>query len=46
MVALILADAALERFGGDTVEELRRRYSDWQRQAETRYARPRRAGTA
>jgi len=46
MVALILADAALERFGGDTVEELRRRYSDWQRQSGARYARPRRSGTA
>jgi len=45
MVALVLADAVLERFGGDTVDELRRRYSDWQRQAEQQYARLRRSGT-
>ncbi|MGE5199963.1 MAG: chorismate synthase, partial [Rhodospirillaceae bacterium] len=39
MVALVLADAVLERFGGDSVDELRRRYADWQRQIEARYAR-------
>jgi chorismate synthase len=39
MVALVLADAVLERFGGDSIEELRRRYADWQRQIEARYAR-------
>jgi chorismate synthase len=41
MVALVLADAVLERFGGDSVDELRRRYADWQRRVEERYARPR-----
>jgi chorismate synthase len=46
MVALILADAFLERFGGDSVEELRRRYADWQRRAEDRVARPRTSGTS
>ena len=45
MVALVLADAVLERFGGDSVEELRRRYADSQRQLEDRFARPRGSGT-
>lgn len=46
MVALVLADAVLERFGGDSVEELCHRYADWQRQVEQRYARPREPGTS
>jgi len=46
MVAFVLADAVLERFGGDSVDELRRRYADWQRRAEKRYARPRESGTS
>jgi chorismate synthase len=46
MVALVLADALLERFGGDSVDELCRRYADWQRQVEQRYARPREPGTS
>jgi hypothetical protein len=46
MVALVMADAVLERFGGDSVDELCRRYADWQRQAEQRYARPRESGTS
>jgi chorismate synthase len=29
MVALVLADAALEKFGGDSVEETRRNYSGY-----------------
>ena len=41
MVALVLADAVLERFGGDTVAELRGRSADWRRQVEERFARPR-----
>ena len=40
MVAIVLADALLERFGGDSVSELRGRYADWQRQVGIRYARP------
>jgi chorismate synthase len=46
MVAIVLADAFLERFGGDAVDEVRRRYADWQRQAEERFARPREPRTA
>ena len=41
MVALVLADAVLERFGGDAIDELRRRYADWQCQIRERFARPR-----
>jgi chorismate synthase len=41
MVALVLADAVLERFGGDAIDELRRRYADWQCQVRERFARPR-----
>ncbi|WP_235609134.1 chorismate synthase, partial [Frankia casuarinae] len=29
MVALVLADAALEKFGGDSVEETRRNYEGY-----------------
>jgi chorismate synthase len=46
MVALVLADAFLERFGGDSIDEVRRRYADWQRQVEERFARPRESGTS
>jgi chorismate synthase len=42
MVALVLADACLERFGGDSVDELRHRYAEWQRQIDERFTRPRR----
>jgi chorismate synthase len=45
MVALVLADAFLERFGGDSIDEVRRRYGDWQREVEARFARPRKPGT-
>jgi chorismate synthase len=41
MVALVLADAFLERFGGDSVDEVRHRYAEWQRQVEERFTRPR-----
>jgi chorismate synthase len=37
MVALVLADAFLERFGGDSVDEVRHRYAEWQRQVEERF---------
>ena len=46
MVALVLADALLERFGGDSVDELRRRFADWQCRVEERYARPRESETS
>jgi chorismate synthase len=40
MVALVLADALIERFGGDSVDDLRRRHADWQRHLEARFAKP------
>ena len=46
MVAIVLADAFLERFGGDTVDELKHRYAEWQRQVEVRFTRPRESGTS
>ena len=45
MVALVLADAFLERFGGDSIDDVRRRYADWQRDVEARFAGPRKPGT-
>jgi chorismate synthase len=38
MVALVLADALLDRFGGDTVEDLRRHYAMWQNTVVARFA--------
>jgi chorismate synthase len=38
MVALVLADACLERFGGDAMEDVRGRYAEWQRQVRQRFA--------
>ena len=38
MLALVLADAVIDRFGGDSIDELRRRHADWQRQVRDRYA--------
>jgi chorismate synthase len=38
MVALVLADALLERFGGDTVDDVRRQYATWQRVVVERFA--------
>lgn len=32
MVALVLADALLDRFGGDSVADLRRRHAEWRRE--------------
>jgi chorismate synthase len=46
MVAFVLADALLERFGGDSIDEVRRRNADWQRLVEERLARPRESGTS
>ena len=46
MVALVLADAFLERFGGDSIDEVRGRYEDWQRKVGERFARPRESGTS
>jgi len=46
MVALVLADAVLERFGGDSVDELRRRHADWKRQVGERFAHPRKTGAS
>jgi hypothetical protein len=38
MVALVLADAALEKFGGDSVEETRRNYEAYLKAAATTVA--------
>ena len=45
MVALVLADAFLERFGGDSIDDVRRRYADWRRDGEARFTGPRKPGT-
>jgi chorismate synthase len=44
MVAIVVADALLDRFGGDSVDDLRRRHADWRREVEERFARPREPG--
>ena len=46
MVAIVLADALLERFGGDTVAELRSRSADWRHQVEERFGRHRESKTS
>ena len=46
MVAIVLANALLERFGGDSVSELRGRCADWRRQVEERFAHPRDSRTS
>jgi chorismate synthase len=38
MVAFVLADALLERFGGDTVSDLRRHYDSWLTASRIRFA--------
>ncbi|MDO9066578.1 MAG: chorismate synthase [Chloroflexota bacterium] len=38
MVAFVLADAVLERFGGDTVADLRRHYDSWLTASRLRFA--------
>lgn len=40
MVALVLADAFLEKFGGDSIEEIERHYSATAEQVRRRFARP------
>jgi chorismate synthase len=39
MVAIVLAGALLERFGGDSVDQVCRRHADWRRDVEERFAR-------
>ena len=46
MVAIVLADAFLERFGGDSVDEVKHRYAEWQRQVDVRFTRPLESGTS
>jgi chorismate synthase len=38
MVALVLADALLERFGGDSIADLRQRHEEWCRRVRERFA--------
>jgi len=45
MVAFVLADAFLDRFGGDSIDDVRRRYADWRRDGEARFTGPRKPGT-
>jgi chorismate synthase len=40
MVALILADALLDRFGGDSIADLRQRHAEWRRQVQVRFSAP------
>lgn len=40
MVCLVLADAFLEKFGGDSMEEIRRNFEAVRRALETRFAKP------
>jgi len=40
MVALILADALLDRFGGDSIADLRERHEEWRRQVHARFSAP------
>jgi chorismate synthase len=40
MVAFVLADACLERFGGDSMDDVRSRYAEWRRQLRQRFAPP------
>ena len=39
MVALALCAAVIDRFGGDSIDELRRRHADWCQQSAARFAR-------
>lgn len=43
MVAFVLADAFLEKFGGDSIEEIEQHYAASTQQQRTRFARPRSA---
>jgi chorismate synthase len=40
MVALVLADALLDRFGGDSIADLRQRHEEWRRQVHDRFSAP------
>ncbi|MCX6552094.1 MAG: chorismate synthase [Acidobacteria bacterium] len=40
MVALVLADALVERFGGDAVADLRQRHAEWIQRARDRFTPP------
>lgn len=40
MVAFVLAQACLERFGGDTLDDLRRNHAAWLERARARFAAP------
>jgi chorismate synthase len=44
MVALVLADAVLERFGGDSVAAIEHRITDWRARTRARFDRPGRTG--
>jgi chorismate synthase len=44
MVAFVLADACLERFGGDAIDDVRSRHAEWQRQVRQRFAPPKEPG--
>ncbi len=41
MLALVLADALLEKFGGDSVEDLIREHAGWRERLQQRFDRPR-----
>ena len=45
MVAIVLADAMLEKFGGDSIREMRRNYDGYMEQLASRRAAIERAGT-
>ena len=44
MVAFVLADACLERFGGDSIDDLRGRHAEWRRQMRQRFETPKEPG--
>jgi chorismate synthase len=46
MVALVLADALLDRFGGDSIADLRQRHAEWRRQVHDRFSAPAGAATS
>jgi chorismate synthase len=46
MVALVLADALLDRFGGDSIADVRQRHEEWRRQVHDRFAGPTGAATS
>jgi chorismate synthase len=46
MVALVLADALLDRFGGDSIADLQQRHEAWRRQVCDRFSAPTGAATS